>query len=35
VRSGSISEIGYAVGFQSLAHLSFRQHFGVSPSQFV
>lgn len=35
--SGSISEIGYAVGFQSLAHFSrsFRQQFSVSPSQYA
>lgn len=34
---GSVSEIAYAVGFQSLAHFSrsFREHFGVPPSQYA
>ena len=35
-QSGTVSEIAYAVGFQSLAHFSrsFREHFGVPPSRY-
>ena len=34
--AGSVSEVAYAVGFQSVSHFSqcFREQFGVSPSQY-
>lgn len=35
-RAGNVSEVAYAVGFNSLAYFSrrFRSHFGISPSKF-
>ncbi len=36
-RAGNISEVGYAVGFNSMAHFStaFRKHFGASPTAWL
>ena len=36
-RTGNVSEVGYAVGFNSMAHFStaFRKHFGASPTAWL
>jgi AraC-like DNA-binding protein len=35
--AGSVSEVAYGVGFKSVSHFSkcFREHTGITPSQFV
>ena len=35
--SGNISEVAYAVGFNSLSYFSqtFKEHFGITPSEFL
>lgn len=35
-RAGNVSEVAYAVGFESLSHFSrsFRAHYGISPSEY-